>query len=116
MVGLGARRGHLRLLLLLEPQVIYAIYAIRYNFDGTAGSLTVSNNALSFYQYADTNPSSMALTNAWLADLDLNYAGPLPTLVDLTNDNLQDVIVEIPAPGVAGLLAFTGIVGLRRRR
>lgn len=95
---------------------IYAIYAIRYNFDGTAGSLTVSNNTLAFYQYADSNPASIALSNSWLSGLDLNYTGPLPTLLDLTSDTLQDLVIEVPAPGATGLLAVAGLSAFRRRR
>lgn len=95
---------------------IYAVYAIRYNFDGTAASLTVTNPTLPYYQYVDSNPGTIAITNSWLAGLDLNYSGSLPTLLDLTSDTLQDLIIEVPTPSVAAMFGVAGLAMVRRRR
>lgn len=74
----------------------YAIYAIRYNYDGTAQSLTVNNGR--YTMPVDSNPQTRDMVNLWLSGLDVNYSGPLPYLAGLTNGTYQDLIVELPVP------------------
>ena len=102
--------------------MIYAVYGIRYNFDGTASSLTVTNSALPFYMPTDSTPATIAKVNGWLAALDLNYHGALPNLVALTSPTMQDLIVETPVVVVPepATMAFLGLglaaIVARRRK
>lgn len=93
----------------------YAVYAVRYNFDGNAASLTVSDNLRPYYMNAESNPATVALANGWLGALDLNYTGSLPQLVSLSSPTLQDLVVQVPEPATMALLGMGGMMMLAAR-
>jgi hypothetical protein len=95
----------------------FAIYEITYDFTGSISSLNLSSGSLIAYA-SGTNPSSaVSIAQGWLSSLILpsNYTGPMAQLVSLSNDNLQDVIVEIPEPATIGILSLGSLSLIRRK-
>ena len=94
----------------------FAVYEITYDFNGSIGSLNLSNGSL-VANVSGTNPAAaVAIAQGWLSSLILpcDYDGPLAQLVSLSNCSLQDVIVEIPEPATMALLSL-GLLILRKK-
>jgi len=94
----------------------FAVYEIAYDFNGSISSLNLSNGSL-MANASGTNPSSaVSISQGWLNSLILpgNYTGPMAQLVSLSNNSLQDVIVEIPEPATMALLSL-GLLALRKK-
>jgi hypothetical protein len=102
----------------------YALYEIRYDYDGTLASLdpTAGTFRLGANQSPLGPPSILQETQTMLGSLvdPQSYQGKLPDLLALTNPSLQDVIVEVrsdvPEPATMALLALGGLTMLKRRR
>ena len=103
---------------------VYALYEIRYDYDGTLASLdpTAGSFRLGPNQSPLGPPTILQATQAMLASLvnPQDYNGRLPDLLALTNPDHQDVIVEVgfgvPEPTTLLLVALGGLAVLRRRR
>lgn len=94
----------------------FAVYEITYDFNGSIGSLNLSNGSLRA-NASGTNPSSaVSISQSWLNSLILpgSYNGPMAQLVSLSSNSLQDVIVEIPEPATMALLSL-GLLLLRKK-
>jgi hypothetical protein len=85
---------------------------------GLLDSLDLSKGSV-IANASGTNPSSaVAIAQGWLSSLVLpcNYTGKMAQLVSLSNNNLQDVITEIPEPATIAVLTLGSLFAIRKRK
>jgi len=103
--------------------LVYAIFEIKYDYDGTLASLdpTSGDFRLGGNQSPLGPPSVLEKTEEMLAGLvdPQDYFGYMPELFALTHPEHQDLIVDLrplPEPATMGFLAIGGFFLLGRRR
>jgi hypothetical protein len=95
----------------------FAIYEIIYDYEGNMNDLDLAGGRLESRVTKTNPPLSVGVAQSWLNGLvDPGiYTGPMAHLISLSNDDKQDIIVEIPEPATMTMLVLGSLAFLRKR-